>query len=258
MPHAVPIQRWTMSRPASPPLGFITIPRGQSTADCPKSAIIISPKTERILCTRDEDFRRWTWSEVKEVISESLTLLVTTDMMLILSGLGRIDLFQRTPNDLKRYVEFRHYLNRTFGSIISFIQKERLNWPSLKPSGAAPFQNATDFKILYNDWPYGIDLDIVHLVVWTKFNFEEDQVTGDLTTRAHAGIENFVQRTFCNTRGGIARDNLIWFRNGRSLKSVQALEHFHVMLYNPDREFLRRVTNGDIAMIDKLRNGKNA
>lgn len=235
MPHAIYPHTLTMARPGSPSLGFITIPRGQSVKDCPKSAIIISPKTERIICTREEDFRRWTWSEVKEAIR-----------------INRIDLFQRTPTDLIRYVEFVHYLKKTFGSVLHFIQHERLHWPSIRPSGQAPFENPTDYKILYNDWPYGIDLDIVHLVVWTKFELEDEVTTNDLSQRSRAMIDAFVQKTFCG-KNGVSRDSLIWFKNWKSLKSVHALEHFHVMLYKPDPEFLKRITGGDVAISEKLK-----
>ncbi len=55
-----------------------------------------------------------------------------------------------------------------------------------------------DFKILRNDWPYGIDPDIVHLVVWTKFELEDDPTTDDLTMDARRQIDEFVQRTFCS------------------------------------------------------------
>ncbi len=169
--------------------------------------------------------------------------------------MNRIDLFQRTPNDMKRYVEFVHYLKKTFGSVIHFIQHERLHWSSIQPSGQAAFENATDYKVLYNDWPYGIDLDIVHLVVWTKFELEDDDTTGDLTEKSRATIETFVQTTFCGT-DGVPRDSLVWFKNWKSIKSVHALEHFHVMLSKPHLEFVRRITKGDIAMTEKLSEGK--
>ena len=175
--------------------------------------------------------------------------------VLIAVGINRIDLFQRTPSDLKRYVEFVHYLKKTFGSVLHFIQHERLQWSSTQPSGEAAFDNPTDYKVLYNDWPYGIDLDIVHLVVWTKFELQDDITTGDLHQESRAAIEAFVEKTFCG-EGGVLRDNLVWFKNGKSLKSVHALEHFHVMLYKPDRECLRRITGGDISMAEKLRRGQ--
>ena len=53
-----------------------------------------------------------------------------------------------------------------------------------------------DYKILYNDWPYGVETDIVHLVVWTKFELEDDPATDDLTSRARKEIDDFVGRTF--------------------------------------------------------------
>lgn len=53
-----------------------------------------------------------------------------------------------------------------------------------------------DLKILCNDWPYGIDPRIVHLVVWVKFDFAEDPSTGDLTPTARKQIDDYVTATF--------------------------------------------------------------
>ena len=53
-----------------------------------------------------------------------------------------------------------------------------------------------DIKILYNDWPYGIDKTIVHLVVWTKFVLEADPETDDLTPKMRKDIDEYVVRTF--------------------------------------------------------------
>lgn len=153
-------------------------------------------------------------------------------------------------------MEFVHYLKRTYGSVLHFIQHERLRWPTITPSGDVAFQNPADYKILYNDWPYGIDRDIVHLVVWTKFELQEDPTTGDLSHEARSQVEDFVQKTFCG-KAGVRRQSLVWFRNWSSLKSVRALEHFHVMLYRPSGKFLKRVTEGDMAMAVKLRKGKS-
>ena len=55
---------------------------------------------------------------------------------------------------------------------------------------------ADDIKILYNDWPYGIDTKIIHLVVWTKFDLDEDPITGDLTAGKRQEIDDYVERTF--------------------------------------------------------------
>lgn len=57
---------------------------------------------------------------------------------------------------------------------------------------------AADIKILFNDWPYGLDEKIVHLVVWTKFDLEDDPATDDLTPGARKAIDAFVNATFCS------------------------------------------------------------
>jgi hypothetical protein len=41
---------------------------------------------------------------------------------------------------------------------------------------------------------------------------------------------------------------VIWFKNWRSLKSIHAVEHFHVMLYDPPIEFVEKITNGDVPL----------
>lgn len=99
---------------------------------------------------------------------------------------------------------------------------------------------------MYNDWPYGIDADIVHLVIWTKFELEDDPATGLSTPKSHQEIEEYVQRTFAPKM-----KDFVWFKNWKSLKSVHAVEHFHVMLYKPDSQFLQDITNGDVPMTAK-------
>lgn len=45
---------------------------------------------------------------------------------------------------------------------------------------------------------------------------------------------------------------VIWFKNWRSLKSIHAVEHFHVMLYDPDADFVREITDGDVPLSEKV------
>lgn len=138
-------------------------------------------------------------------------------------------------------------LKQQWGSVLSFVQHSRLHWDSISPSSAPLFTNPTDYKILYNDWPYGIDPNITHLVVWTKFLLENDPDTGLLSPDYHELLESFVQKNFCG-ECGIARENVIWFQNWKSLKSVHALEHFHIMLYQAPQDFLKRITDDDKPM----------
>lgn len=83
---------------------------------------------------------------------------------------------------------------------MDFVLKERLKWSDLTSCGP-PFTCSDDFKILYNDWPYGISPSIVHLVVWTKFILEDDPTTDDLTTKARTQVDDFVNKTFCSKVG---------------------------------------------------------
>lgn len=86
-------------------------------------------------------------------------------------------------------------------------------------------------------------------MVWTKFELADDPATGDLTEEARAAIEQYVQRTFCS-RG--APESVVWFKNWKSLKSVHAVEHFHVMLHRPDMAFVREITCGDVPLIERM------
>lgn len=129
---------------------------------------------------------------------------------------------------------------------MKFIVDERLQWSDMSPKGR-PFEFDQDIKILYNDWPYGLDPDIVHLVIWVKFELEDDPATGNSTPESHQEIDEYVQRVF-----GSRTKEFVWFKNWRSLKSVHAIEHFHTMLYKPDAAFMKEITNGDVPMTDKF------
>ena len=125
-----------------------------------------------------------------------------------------------------------------------------------------------DIKILYNDWPCGIDERIVHLVVWTKFDLPDDQDTKELTKEMRGEIDGYVDKTFCQAvpKGYVSRPTVgsssrsvsdqpkvIWFKNWKALKSIHSVEHFHVMLFDPDPAIIEQVTNGDIPLSRSLK-----
>lgn len=103
---------------------------------------------------------------------------------------------------------------------------------------------ADDIKIIYNDWPYGIDRSIVHLCVWTKFPLDVDEKdpNGDLTPEMREKIDAYVEKTFGSR---VPAENIIWFKNWAKLKSIHSMEHFHVMMKDPDMEFIKEITKGD-------------
>ncbi|MCJ1292489.1 hypothetical protein MMC34_004040 [Xylographa carneopallida] len=213
------------------PYWLVNVSQDQWPKECPEFLVNANPKDRGILSTLDSEYTRQTWEEVQQIIRTN-----------------RIDLFQRRPSDLRRYLAYNFKLKKEYGSVMNFVLKERLQWTNLTPSSSEPFGEPADIKILYNDWPYGVDKKIVHLVIWTKFDLEDDPATDDLTPKARKDIDEYVNRTFCTN---IPVHNIIWFKNWRSLKSIHAMEHFHVMLYDPDPRFVERITNGDVPLSAK-------
>lgn len=79
---------------------------------------------------------------------------------------------------------------------MQFVLSQRLGWTLPIAAEGKPFEKESDVKILWNDWPYGIDEKIVHLVVWTKFELEDDPATDDLTEEARKEIDDYVDEVF--------------------------------------------------------------
>jgi hypothetical protein len=155
------------------------IPPSQRSQTCPPFLTNLTEKDISILSTPDSEYRIVTWPSVRQIIAEN-----------------RLDAFQRIPSDLRRYLEYNFKLKKEYGSVMNFVLSQRLGWSEPVTAQGKPFEKDEDVKILWNDWPYGIDVKIVHLVVWSKFELEDNEGTGDLTDEARAGIEGFVGRRF--------------------------------------------------------------
>lgn len=136
---------------------------------------------------------------------------------------------------------------------MTVTQYKKLAWKTITPSGDAPFKNPGYYKILFNDWPYVVEPDISHIVLWTKFLIKEDPATGDFTGKSRGMLEDFMKRSFCDdAAGAVLRERVVWLKNWASLKSVHVLEHFDVMLFQAPEQFLAKVTGGDRRMSKKL------
>jgi hypothetical protein len=170
------------------PYWQMNVPENERTEECPEFLRHLSPKDVNIIGTPDVKYNIMTWPEVQKVISDN-----------------RLDLFQRVPSALRRYLGYTWKLKQDHGSVMNFVFKERLHWQAPVIPRGRPFEYDDDVKTLLNDWPYGIDERITHLVVWTKFDLEENPVTGDLTDKARAEIDNYVDTTFGSR---LSRDNV--------------------------------------------------
>jgi hypothetical protein len=166
------------------PYWQINVPPTEREAACPPFLANLNAKDLAIISTPDALYRIITWPEVQQIIADN-----------------RIDTFQRVPSDLRRYIAYNSELKKEYGSVMEFVLSKRLGWKEPIQAEGGPFEKESDIKILYNDWPYGIDERVVHLVVWTKFDLEDDPKTDDLTVQARKEIDNFVDEIFCSKVG---------------------------------------------------------
>ena len=171
------------------PYWHYNVPEADRTPECPPFLLNLSDKDRRIVGSPDSSFTRLTWAQVRALIAAN-----------------ELERFQRVPSQLRRYKAYTHHQAAAYGSVAAFILGERLRWQEPIVARGLPFQHPDDdVRIIFNDWPYGLDKRIVHLVVWTKFELESDPTTGDLTDKARAAIDNYVSKTF---RSRVAADNV--------------------------------------------------
>lgn len=161
------------------PYWQVNIPEHLRTVECPEFIRNLSEKDRGIISTPDSEYQIDSWPVVQQKVAQN-----------------KLDLFQRVPSQLRRYLGFTWNLRQDYGSVMNFILTQRLQWSLPITARGQPFEFGDDIKILRNDWPYGIDNRIVHLVVWTKFALEEDPATGDLTDEARAKIDAYVRNAF--------------------------------------------------------------
>ncbi|KAJ5369748.1 uncharacterized protein N7496_005840 [Penicillium cataractarum] len=221
-------------------------------------AFNLTPLDHQLLAMTDEEFVAHSWDDLRDIIARN--------------DLGAL---KRKPSDLRRYLAWSAETKAQYGSMMNYICQERLRWTSpghpapangapngttQPPNGAVsaaiqsgpipftnprPFADPEDYKILRNDWPYGLDPGIHHLVVWLRTPIPVKSEEGHLTDESRALIDEFVQKTFVRR---LAEDagkrfsdpgaQVLWFKNWVGLQSVRALEHVHILVRDVPEEIL--------------------
>lgn len=129
-----------------------------------------------------------------------------------------------------------------YGSMSNYLLAHRLPkaWgqPPFTPESNVPFEKTSDYRVLINDWPYGITSNMRHIVVWTRTPIETDDVVGDMTPQSRRLVTDFVQRFFIERLGPGGSEQVLFFKNWVALQSVRALEHVHVLVRDVDPEIL--------------------
>jgi hypothetical protein len=142
--------------------------------------------------------------------------------------------------------------------------QERLAWTpkvveqpvtahSFTHHSSVPFADIRDYATLLNDWPYGFEPGIKHILVWSRTPIAVDDSRGDVTVDSKRIIEEFVERRFVRAlaeeeRISIdrARERVMWFKNWVSLQSVRGVDHVHVLVRDaPEPLLLRWVARED-------------
>ncbi|KAI9167424.1 N-acetylglucosamine-induced protein 1 [Paramyrothecium foliicola] len=182
-----------------------------------------------VLSQTDEEFQKHGWEELKTIIATN-----------------NLSVLKRKPSDLRRYIKWTTEIKAEYGSMTQYILAKRLpsswGWPPFSVASSIAFADPTDYHVLLNDWPYGLEPNITHLVVWSRTGIPVDNVNGDLTPESRALVDSFVKRYFVDVLGQGGEDRVMWFKNWVSLQSVRTLEHVHVLVRDVDDDILERWT----------------
>ncbi|GAB7341420.1 hypothetical protein MBLNU457_7668t1 [Dothideomycetes sp. NU457] len=199
------------------------------------NAFPLTALDREMLAMTDDEFTPHSWTNIIHLVDKN-----------------RLEDFKRYPSDLRRYLLWSQKTKAEYGSITNFVIMERLHWTPTDAKATPPvfevrdqelFADENDFKVLRNDWPYGLDRGITHLVVWLKNVVPIDEATGDLTTDSRRDIHGFVEERFkkrLENVSGVSNpsDHVVWFKNPVALQSVRGVDHVHVMVRNVPEEII--------------------
>ncbi|KAI0390183.1 hypothetical protein F5Y17DRAFT_82378 [Xylariaceae sp. FL0594] len=182
-----------------------------------------------VLSLTDDEFHYHDWDELKKIIDEN-----------------NLSILKRKPSDLRRYMAWTAETKAQYGSMTDYLLTHRLPklWgsPPFTPASSIPFEDESDYRVLINDWPYGLTPDITHIVVWSRTGIETDSETGDMTPESRQIVANFVKRFFIDKLGPDGDSRILWFKNWVALQSVRSLEHIHIMARDVSKSTLEEWT----------------
>ncbi|KAF2666401.1 hypothetical protein BT63DRAFT_458762 [Microthyrium microscopicum] len=196
----------------------VNIPVEEHTVDCPDFLLDCPPHEVTVLSTPEDEFVFTTWNDVTDALEGKRALF-----------------FGRRPTVLRRYCKYMYDKWEQYGSYTAPLMAQ-LGWESLKPISKHPFLCPSDYKIAVNDFPYGFGPEFCHLTVWSKSPLPNDE-SGFMKYSTEDLVDEFVKRTFAKHRG-----RRIWWANPQQRRSVEAIDHFHVLLDNPAPGYVAALT----------------
>jgi Protein of unknown function (DUF3605) len=227
------------------------------SADDPieSTPFMLSEEDKVVLRQAHHEFKPHTWEELKTVIGDpNLSKLLKGTLLISTPAAGEMSTLKRSPLDMRNYLTWYLQTNNRYGTVADYVRQQKLHWPlPILPANKTPFANPDDYKILRNDWPYGMTPDITHLVVWSKTPIDVVPEEGNPTSESWRLIEAFVKKTFAQDIGPGGENNVIWFKQRAQWQSVGALEHIHVIVKGVDESLIEKWT-GQIAQGISSRN----
>ncbi|KAK9476309.1 hypothetical protein V1514DRAFT_298752 [Lipomyces japonicus] len=200
---------------------------GSNSAIDPKYAelesLLVGKDRERIQMN-DADFKRLSWDDLKQIVETN-----------------RLDLLMRLPSDILKYLVWKKDTIAKYGSVANYVLEQKLQWGEGTPGPKSLdlFAEKSDYKILLNDFPYGLEDSIIHIVVWSKviipkqnFKAHDGTTIDDLPNETRIAINNFVDQNFAQPLG-LNISDILWFKNWTALQSIREIDHFHVLLRKP-------------------------
>ncbi|KAK9469619.1 hypothetical protein V1512DRAFT_269192 [Lipomyces arxii] len=179
--------------------------------------LLVATDAEKVL-KDDSEFTKFSWDNLKNIIANN-----------------QLELLSRTPSDLRKYLRWKGGIVKDYQSIANYVLTERLKWgpdPTLaKAKGTKLFELKDDYKILLNDFPYGFEDGIVHVVVWTKIAIPKAEL-GDVSSEGREALQTFSDTKF-RAQLNMSPDQVLWFKNWAALQSIPEVDHFHVLLNKP-------------------------
>ncbi|KAG5925357.1 hypothetical protein E4U42_004392 [Claviceps africana] len=194
-----------------------------------KASFPLTDMDKWVLSQTDDEFKKHDWKDLKRII-----------------GNNQLSALKRTPSDLRRYMSWTAETTAQYGSMTQYLLANRLprTWgqPPFTPESHIPFAETSDYRVLLNDWPYGLERNIIHFVVWTRTPIPTEDEEGDMTPESRALVAAFATRYFVDALGQDGEQRVLCFKNWVALQSVRALEHIHVLVKDVDDDVLERWT----------------
>lgn len=101
----------------------VNVPDHLRSEACPDFLVDCNEKDRRIIGTPNSEYTPYSWQQVKDIVNSN-----------------RLGDLVRKPSELRRYRHYTWELVNKYGSIVNFVQHERLKWHDLTPRGP-PFSN---------------------------------------------------------------------------------------------------------------------